>query len=868
MFEALRNHAIDKVWCSPKQDNQIILSPARITRKSGDLVTTVVMSRRLPLPDRKSYYHVFYVGYATPEIMGLLPMNPQWAMQPWVKMTDAVNGMPLFCDVYTDNGVKVPLNNVYYQYTVDRALVFCVEDLDTLDAVMEQEQIYFRFYTNAYYDTAEANTLTMNTRVVSEVIYNMGDVLRIQSIESTWKQGGGAVFSYVNGNLVDGINPFTVKIGDRVESLYDPSVKEVVDFKLSELKAFTSIRDQKQKYLIHRPFAGSHHIDYVDDIDVYVVNVSGQRHHGRLLHRNQAETMRMVTHRDYSLMVENVVGTGLSLASWLSSNGVNSGDVYIRLYIRKSGLSKELPFESNRLLELYKLSDDKIMNAMIGVNTGVPGWRAENLENSDFVKLLDVKYSDINIELIQSAFGYNAISKTLADTPIYQNDSNAPEAFILPVGLRDDSTVFEFDDGGKLLGYSHHTTGMYHIAQFADTSFIHAIVGKGSHASEAIFGMDNIQLPIASNYRVFMAYGQGSLPTTPWIDITGKDYYHIENGVLKWDTTDEDYILMVRSDLNPVVYSYALIPVAGTLYFPLTEMIDGMERELMIPYADIDLWMNGHYLTRGLDYVIDFPTLHIFNKSYLKQPAGSTPQEFTICMRGLPSQINDLKKSFADASFDKGFIEHGVLSDNNRYDVRDDRVMVTYVDGCLKKRSDLIFSEQHDGISVVNALNGQPYLMKEVEIPLRGFTEESSSSLRKKALEMDEKISNYMTLALPEPERNAVSAIQKRHTVFSPFFCHLINDLSSGQFTRSLIQKPLTDADVIEICEPYKHLLDNDPLNEAIGIDTRMVLIHPHQLNTTILLDVEAYAFIKHVVKVFGKQLISINGHLNVNIKE
>lgn len=868
MFEALKHHAVEKVWCSPQQDNQIILSPARISRKSGDLVTTVVMTRRLPLPDRKSYYHTFYVGYATPEIMGLLPMNPQWATQPWVRMMDAVNGMPLFCDVYTDSGVKVPLNNVYYQYTVDRALVFSVQDLNVLDAVMEEEQIYFRFYTNAYYDTAEANTLTTNTRVVSEVIYNMNDVLRIQSIETTWKQGPGAVFSYVNGNLVDGINPFTTKIGDLVESLYDPSVKEVVDFKLSDLKAFTSIRDRKQKYLIHRPFAGSHRIDYVDDIDVYVVNVSGQRHCGRLLHRNQAETMRMVTHRDYSLMVENVVGTGLGLANWLSASGVNTGEVFIRLYIRKSGLSKDLPFEANRIHELYKLTDDEILNAMIGASSGVPEWRAENLENSAFLKLLDVKYSDIKIELLQDAFGYNAITKALADTPIYQNDSINPEAFILPVGLRDDSTVFEFDDGGKLLGYSYHETGMYHIAQFAETSFIHAIVGNGSHQSDAIFGTDNIPLPIASNYRVYMAYGEGTQPTTPWVDITGQDYYHVENGVLKWDTSDEDYTLMVRSDLKPIVYRYTLAPVAGTLYFPLTEIVDGLHRELMIPYADIDIWMNGQYLTLGLDYVIDFPTIHVFNKSYLKQPAGSTPQVFTIALRGLPSDISGKKKAFSDASFDKGFIEHGVLSDNNRYDIRDDKVMATYVDGCLKKRSDILFSEEHDGISVVNALNGQPYILKEVEIPLRGLTAESSSSLRKKALEMDSKVSDYMTLALPEPERNAVSAIQKRHTVFSPFFSHLINDLESGQFTRSLIQKPLTDADVIEICEPYKHLLENDPLNEALGIDIRMVLIHPHQLSTTILLDVEAYAFIKHVVKVFGKQLISINGHLNVNIKE
>ena len=87
-------------------------------------------------------------------------------------------------------------------------------------------------------------------------------------------------------------------------------------------------------------------------------------------------------------------------------------------------------------------------------------------------------------------------------------------------------------------------------------------------------------------------------------------------------------------------------------------------------------------------------------------------------------------------------------------------------------------------------------------------------------------------------------------------------------FDREKIKVKLTDQVVMEICKPYEFLLKADPLNEELGIDYRLVLIHPHQLESTILLDVESYAFMKHVTKLYGKNLISLSGHLNINVVE
>lgn len=875
MDKVLLGHVIDKIWCSPSQDNQFILAAKRITKDGGNCISTSVMTRRLQLPEPKKYYHVYSVGQVTPGLLGLLDRSNVWSTGTWVNLTDAVNALPVFCEVYTDKGVRIPLDHVYYQYTIDRAFVFVVEIKrnSNLDIDYNNDQLYFRLYSNAYYDAVESDSLQQNTRVFCKTVKNNADILEIQGIDTQWRSDyPGCVFSYVNGHLVHAVSMITAKIGDYVETVLDASMKRVIDFPVSDLKVFTSLRDNKLKYLLHYPSAGSDFIDYLDDIDVYLISksVSGQ-YKGRLIHRNVKSILRMVTHRDYSLSTEHVSNIQHELENWLTENNYTVSDFYVRLYIRSSGLFKTLPFESNRISELYKLPDDKIVNALIGANATVPFWTAQNLENSAFVKLLDSKIHELTPELIEEGLGYNAISKILADSPIYSDYANGQsEIFTLPPGLSVNSTLYEYDRSGKLLGWKHHDVGVIHIPDNPLCKFIEGVIGSGSKQPSVVFGMDDIPINTTYDYRVYMAYGTSDVQTTPWRDITGSNMYTVENGRLRWLTSDEDYILMVRSNDGFLAYDLELMPISGTLYFTLSEESGNLHRAMPVPMGELDIWLNGHLLIRGLDYILDFPNVTIINKTYLVQPAGSLKQKVTVRFTDFAQvdEDGDFLEYHLDPVNDYGFIEHGVLSNNNRYDIREDKVITISVKGLLQKASDVIFSEEHDGVSVVNALNGQPYQVKERFIPFLNSTRQKAEVLRVESAARDKVVSDYMSVFLPEPDRSAPSSIQQRHKLYSPFFSHLINDLASGLFNRDQIKVKLTDQVVTEICKPYEFLLKNDPLNEKLGIDYRFVLIHPHQLESTILLDVESYAFMKHVAKLYGKNLISLSGHLNINVVE
>ena len=321
---------------------------------------------------------------------------------------------------------------------------------------------------------------------------------------------------------------------------------------------------------------------------------------------------------------------------------------------------------------------------------------------------------------------------------------------------------------------------------------------------------------------------------------------------------------MVRSDKTFLAYDLELDHVAGTYYFTLTEEVvsdlRNGEQVLQFPLGELDIFLNDKPAIKGLDYIVKFPKVYIVNKSFLKQPVVSEKLKVHVRFTGFCNRELEM-----DGIDDYGFVEHGFLSNNDRYDIRDDKVLRITLNGAFKDRWDIQFSEEHDGISIVNSLNGQPYQIKDIIVPLKQLVNENTYSLRDKALLIDKHISDYMTIKLPQPERNAVSSIYQRYVLVSPFFCHLIFDMATGQFDSEQLLQNLSDNNLIEICKPYEFLLDFDPINESNQIDMNYVEIHPHSLNTVIPLTIYQYRFLLRVVKLYGNDRIDIASFVSIN---
>lgn len=856
-YNYLIDHAINNVWCNPQQDNQLIFAGQRITRPSGELNKFKLMRRTVSLPEQGKYYHVFQVGQIHPNLVGLLSLTPSWAKEQWLKVSDAMTNLKLFANIYNIDGVELPRFKTYYLFTNDRDLVFAVEADKHYKVDSGLEQIYVRLYTNAYFQSYRSDALTDLIYCNGVDVIHNNDLANIRAEIDPYRSKTGFLFFYRNGYLVDDLDILNVKVGDSVEFVYDSSIKRVVTFTVSDLHTFNSALDDKFKYLLHHTSADNSTIDYQDDNDIHILTYkTATNYQGRYYHHNAIDSIRMVTHRDYSLPVTYFNAIGTELLKDLAINEAELPNCKIQIKIRKSGYYRPLVFDNNRIFELYKLPVASIEPTMLGIDSTVEEWRAETLEASGYTEIMRSEMKDVTKALVQKGYGYNAISSIVGNTPSKTVLKNGVKTAILPYGLSENATVYEYDASGKMVGWFPHI-GVNYDTTNLNTTLVEAISGTGSSKPDVVFGIDDLPIPVYDNYRVYLKY-TGLTPDGPWTDVTGSDLYKTDSGRIKWVTPQANQLVMVRTDKNFLAYDLQLSAVAGTFYFTIGEIEDrdGTDKlyALPVPMGELDIFLNGRSLINGLDYIVQFPMVYIINKKHLITPANTSIQNIHVRYTGFCNK--DLMPSKID---DFGFIEHGVMSNNNRYDIRDDKVLRITMDGALYHRADITFSEFHTGISMVNAINGKPYQVKDIVVPLKQLVNDDTYTLREKSRLIDKHISDYLSIKLPQPPRNAISTITQRYVLISPFFTHIIFDMATDLIDNDALVKVKSDNDVLKVIQPYEKLLAFDPVTFVDEKLSKNVIVYPHCLDTTIDLKMYQYQTLIKIVKLYGNGLIDIS---------
>jgi hypothetical protein len=708
MFKYLVDHAIKNVWCTPRQDNSYVFQPARISKPTGELNRFHLMGRLLTLPVPMLKMHVFQIGQIKPEILGLTTDDPGWLRESWKLFSTVINEREIQVDIYNDNGVQIPRYKAWYMFTQENNLLIAISESQRLPVRYDTDHIYIRLYSNAYFESLRSDGLSKTIWTNGYTVQNNQDILNLQNEETLNRTLTGSIKSYVNGFSVDKIDMLNVVVGDEVEYVYDASVKTVVTFPYDSLNNFTSVLDNCYKYLLSFDGDGEQ-IDYQDDIDVYIYKKTGVKYKGVYFSRNLAKHHRMVTHKDYAIDLSQTENLFRYMRE-VSGVQINS-DMMIEVTIRKSGYARSLLYENSRIFELFKLDHNTRVRALLGLDSNLDIWTAAALENSGYTELMRTDMSNVSQDMVQRAYGYNSISKLVGNTPVKTILKNNRQYAPVPYLLAESSTAYEYDIDGYLLGNYYHMSGTDYYCQNNNTRLVEMISGKGSDTPNIIFGKNNIPLPIYHNYRVYMSGVNGGNSDENWIDITNSDKYHINNNTLIWDSPISDYLLMIRIDSDFLEFDINMLPIAGNLFFTLFEKEDRgnglLTYSLPVPMGELDVWLNGKSLIRGLDYVMDFPKIYIVNKRYLNQPSGSTIQTIKVRFTGFCDSF--MKSDVVD---DYGFVEHNFLSNNNRYDIRDDKVMRITVGGMLKTSEDVLFSEEHTGINITSANNGLPYLIK------------------------------------------------------------------------------------------------------------------------------------------------------------
>ena len=840
----LVDDAYRRVWCSPEQDRQKIVGPARISKRQGEIGNTKIGMRQYNMPTTNEWYHLFMIGDLLPEQVGMNNI-----VDKWVSVQAHCNSTSLLIDLYTNKGLHIPAHRAYFLYTGNGALILAILDSKKI-AHFGLEQPWIRWRSNAWFDGdhvpknggIEIDGFTPQTE---------SQFYTFQAKYRAAKAKLGYTWAFVNGVRVRDLNLTTLALGDYVEYVRDASVKEVLEIPVKDLKSFDSILDNKGKYLLPRPGLGTV-IDFSDDVDIYVLNyLQAARYIGYYYHQNHVDAIRNVTHRDYSI-AQMYLRKGIE-EDWQWSY---LKDLRVEVIVRHSGWIRELADEAHRIKELFKLDEDKRIDVMVGTSAGVDVWRAANLENSAYPALMRAEQGTITRQQVEDAYGYNALSRLIGDTPF---KIAASEKWIaLPFGLIGLSTVYEYDQLGRMIGWHLHDNSIEYPVRDDRCRYIEAYPGVGGVGLSTVHDQVRVPLEAGVDYRFYISNIVNGVSMDNWTDCTGDlTKYSIADNVLTWSVDMTKHHVAVKNSKDFLSYSFDVNYRDDLLAFSInvneikvgTTPAPGI---MDIPPGEFDLFMNEYGLVEGIDYYVEWPMICVCAKNYM---VDGPIQKFTARGRGFPRK--DMSRYLPK---DSGFVKYGELSHNSRFNVRDDKVTRIEVGGRLYSRDEVGFTEDGTKVSV-DVRNGTPYKITHPIIPMMGLTVKDTYTLLAEAEAIDQAVEDYLTIGIPEPEQpNPDAIVNGWYPVFSPFATKLIFDMLNGILPMDEFRDEYSLDWLKQRLVGYTWILPFDPTLKAV--DERYVIIHPHPENDVIELNVYQYRLLQRAIDVFLGGDIELNRRL------
>lgn len=851
----LIDKALMNIWAGPRQDTQSIVKPMRITQPNGAWNKVDVGRDTYVLPESGVRFHVYQIGQLYPILMGLFPIQDHW-----VTLAENCEKEKMMVNLYNNKGIELPRFDTWYLVTPDRNLLIAVKEHSTIDIDLKVEPIFMRVYSNAFFHGSRFNTQEHYIKVFGKKIKSNEDIVTLKDKYEEYRNPSLNIpILYINGRKANILNLYTVNRGDIVEFIVDTSIYRYVEFPIKSLKTFDSLRDLKRKYLLHYKTKAkpSDQLDYHDDIDFYIIRKDPEgvnpSYTGFYFHKNQEDAVRNVTHRDYSICVPYVTRYTEQDIPYYSEDNTLTG-WYVQMYVRYSGWDRSLPSIHNRVKELYKLPDQNIFNALLGIDSQVPEWRADNLENSDYLSVMMSPDYNLDQTQVENAWGYNAVTKMTADTPMKVEMYSGRKVAHLPLLLRRDATGFEYDKNGVLIGWHPHLFGDRYICRHEETELVEMVNGIGSSSLDDNYNRPTIPYNKKLVYRLFKQEKDPISGLKEWVEAV-KDVDYIfdesigETGAYQWLLNYDDYNTICRSDRQMLVIEQEHFMGDGLIYFPLmyASTRGGVEDyyKLEIPMGELDVFLNGYSLVENVDYYVDYPNICIVNKKFLKDPNTET-QKVLVRAYGM-TEVREFQRNEKEEA---GFVQYGTLSRNNRFDIRDDRVMRINVAGRLFHRDDLGFSEDNTEIRVEGVPNGAPYEIKDIIVQLRNVVTQDHKAYRERSLDLNNRISDYMTQFIKDAEKTTPDPIPEYWPVYSPFCVKVMSDLVNRVIDNKKIRDRYDDNYILSVTKPYQYLLKVDPTQEDTLYHDEFVKVHPTHLMTVVDVDPWQYKFMERLVKL------------------
>lgn len=855
---SLLQYTDKNLWSNPELDNQFQVLLHRVSPSLGYLDYFTYMGKHRRLPTAGDFYQVFTISGTDPGYWQFFNRSKKRKpFEQWVNAAELGTQRGIKLDFYNSKGFQYPKSDTWIMDCYDGVTLVAFKKTIAFD-MPAGLPMYMRCYSTTVVistgkDTETSTNIMQYDRLVYDNQLNL-NILRLQY--DRWRTLTGLTQVIVNGVLKGSFPTVSsLRVGDVIELTRDPTVYLVESYQYVNLENFYSTLDKKRKVIIHPPKSTSTtpwELRYFDDCDFWLVDENGD---GLYFNRNNVANIRQLTHRDYSVAVDHIQFLMNQLP-----NLSNNANVKIMVVYRKTAWEVDFPWESNRVKYLYRLPDAKIVEALTGVNSTIPEWSAQGLEESATLHLQRSQITDITLDMAANAAGYNAMTKVMSQTPIRATYSAIGDGYDIPESYVESCTVYEYDLNGRFLVKYGLVNQKRVKPRSQNCGLIEFIMGQAGRNLSTVISQQPVTLNVRYGHRVYKCGWSidKNGPDGKWKDITGTSEYDVYNGVITWNFNTTDMVGMVVYNDKFIGYSFELDHIDKTLQFSITHIWEGGGVALNPPLAQIDIIMNNNTLIPTVDYELKFPDVYIFNREFLNQ---NGPQKFEVRAHGL-KPMSESPQMEAELSF----IASGGLGWNDRYNLREDRTTRVVSFGRLFASDALPSAELGNLAAGSNVLNGRPYMVQHHYAPVKFVKEYESYYLYDKGRELDKRVSDYLTEHLPKQTPPAYPSIQDKYRLFSPFFSKLTADIKNRVFTVPALPagtKEYTRQLIGELLADHIWWLEHDPI--VLGYDQRYMVLFPHYQSGRITVTPNEYLFLTQVNEIYMKSRLVLSGYYEVS---
>ena len=840
----ITNLATALAWQEPAADENLTAKPSRLNGKFPNTHSVTIMGYNVGFPTAEKWFYSFQLGSMPPKFFNLFGLKNLW-----IRLDHLVNQLGINISIYDIDGVQFPLNLTWIRALPNGNIILALEENRDIINLQEND-IYLTIYHGKFRNHVDYSP-SHDASYWGMPVESQDVIMMASQVHFGNSMKPGISMPFVNGLrkdtiVVNEINPY-----DYLEIRYDGLVKKKYQFSYNDLNSFESSLDDCSKVIIHLPKADVSEITYLNDIVIYIKKNGSNSWH--LVPVHTSKSIRQLTHNDFS--IDASILTRLpALLNW-------GNDFIIEVQIRENGLGKELPFEANYLNELYKLSDDVIADVLAGIHSNIPEWTGAYLENTEFSRLMSSRFEAISHEMATNALGYYPITKYGADGNLKTYMHDGSRVVDIPDILAPGCTVYEYYANGKLINYYTHVVvnSPIYYCKSQDCDSVEIIEGLGSRILTIDHNALEYTIDKKYDYRFYLNVLLSGEPSDEFTDVTGGPEYSIdESGIVTWDIDETRRRPVIWSDKNFLAYDIILDGYENGYEFSIDHWFsnDPLDyKSLELEPESLELWMNGHSLIEDIDFHVKWPKVVICNKKFLTDDENRHQPRITIRARGL---------SGTRQKPESGFVYNGLLSNNERFNIRDNQQYRIVVNGVVLQKDQVDFRED-TSIGVDTSLNGMPWSITSPTIPLRDFVYGSTYKLRDKSIDLVNRIEDFLTVSLPQERTVHESPVVSPWQLFSPLLNRLIHDIVSGKLDiEPDVDNVLTTRKVDEYLESYVYLLDFEPFN--IIDNTDFVKVSPHDGDDVIELTELEYSFIERVNDRYMNNLVRLNEFLRIKV--